>query len=200
MKNILKLLTISFLSMIILNGCANTYNTGYSAPVPATVQEKRESLNSLTSNYYKNRDVLQIPIILQYLSDLNALEKKNYNSQITGFLVGVIHQGNRKQVSEWKKLPITSITKNVITRAVIIEPSIEKILNENSYAPDSASVDFYWGYFGATYDQRCVQIIINTKNDKKINPITRAAAQFSLNANRNKYKVVEDMLLKDSKN
>lgn len=48
MKNILKLLTISFLSMIILNGCANTYNTGYSAPVPATVQEKRESLNSLT--------------------------------------------------------------------------------------------------------------------------------------------------------
>lgn len=194
MKNLLKLLVICLASTLLLNGCGKTSNTGYSAPVPANTQEKKEALENLTSNFYKNRDVLQMPVILQYLSDLNSLEKKNYNSQITGFLVGVIHQGNRKQVSEWKKLPISDLTKNAITRAVIIEPSIEKLLNEKNIAPDTTSIDFYWGYFGATYDKRCIQIIINTKKDKTINPVTRAAAQISLTANRNKYKVVDDML------
>lgn len=196
MKKFIKYL-ILFVSVLLLT---NNISIAAAAKQPLTHAEKRASLSKLTGSYYKNRDTLQIPIILQYVSDLNALEKKNYNSQITGFLVGVIHQGNRKQVAEWKKLPISDLTKNALTRAVIIEPSIEKMLNDKNIAPDVGSVDFYWGYFGATYDKRCIQIIINTMNDKKANPMARTAAQWSLNANRSKYKVVDDMLREQAPN
>lgn len=190
MKKFYKLLLI-LVSAILL---AHTASYAAAPQKILTPAEKKASLAKLTSKYYLNRDTLQIPIILQYVSDLNVLEKKNYNSQITGFLVGVIHQGNRKQVPEWKKLPISDLTKNAISRAVVIEPSIEKLLNNTQYAPDVTSVDFYWGYFGATYDKRCVRILINTMNDKKANPMARTAAKWSLNANRSKYKVVDDML------
>lgn len=196
MKKLFKYFII-FVSVLLIT---NNISFAASAKQPLTPAEKRASLSKLTGSYYKNRDTLQVPIILQYVSDLNALEKKNYNSQITGFLVGVIHQGNRKQVAEWKKLPISDLTKNALTRAVIIEPSIEKMLNDKNIAPDVGSVDFYWGYFGATYDKRCIQIIINTMNDKKANPMARTAAQWSLNANRSKYKVVDDMLREQTAN
>ena len=60
-------------------------------------------------------------------------------------------------------------------------------LHTQKYLKDIKSIDFYWGYFAATYDERCVKLIINTKNNKDLPVEVAAEAEKTLQEYKSKY-------------
>ena len=119
---------------------------------------------------------------------MNVFEYSKHKPAVIGFLTGVIHQeGNKEFVSDWKKLKISSKTKRAIDIAVIVEPQIEGLLKREQFLKDIKSIDFYWGYFAATYDERCVKLIINTKNNKDLPVEVQQEAEKTFKANKSKY-------------
>ena len=160
------------------------------APEETKISSKEmvETLDALMGNYYKTQDILTIPTILKYISNLNVVEYSKHNPAVIGFLTGVIHQeGNKEFVSDWKKLKISSKTKRAIDIAVIVEPQIEGLLHTTNYLKDTKSIDFYWGYFAATYDERCLKLIVNTKNNKDLPVEVQQEAENTLIKNKSKY-------------
>ena len=160
------------------------------APEETEISSKEmvETLDALMGNYYKTQDILTIPTILKYISNLNVVEYSKHKPAVIGFLTGVIHQeGNKEFVSDWKKLKISSKTKRAIDIAVIVEPQIEGLLHTTNYLKDTKSIDFYWGYFAATYDERCLKLIVNTKNNKDLPVEVQQEAENTLNKNKSKY-------------
>lgn len=160
------------------------------APEETKISSKEmvETLDALMGNYYKTQDILTIPTILKYISNLNVVEYSKHKPAVIGFLTGVIHQeGNKEFVSDWKKLKISSKTKRAIDIAVIVEPQIEGLLHTTNYLKDTKSIDFYWGYFAATYDERCLKLIVNTKNNKDLPVEVQQEAENTLIKNKSKY-------------
>ncbi len=143
-----------------------------------------ETLDSLMGDYHKTRDILTIPTILNYLSRLNTFEYGKHKAAVIGFLTGLLHQEGRDHAKYWKKLKISKPAKKAIDIALLVEPEIEGLLDSNESLKDIKSIDFYWGYFAATYDMRCIKLIIKTKNDEKLPEEVREAAQRSLEYNR----------------
>lgn len=84
-------------------------------------------------------------------------------------------------------MKISSKTKRAIDIAVIVEPQIEGLLHTTNYLKDTKSIDFYWGYFAATYDERCLKLIVNTKNNKDLPVEVQQEAENTLIKNKSKY-------------
>lgn len=182
---ILVILTISFFI-----GREAFFHMTAQAPEENEISNKEmvDTLDALMGNYYKTQDILTIPTILKYISNLNVFEYSKHKPAVIGFLTGVIHQeGNKEFVSDWKKLKISSKTKRAIDIAVIVEPQIEGLLKREQFLKDIKSIDFYWGYFAATYDERCVKLIINTKNNKDLPVEVQQEAEKTFKANKSKY-------------
>lgn len=150
--------------------------------VPAN--EMVETLDSLMGDYHKTRDILTIPTILNYLSKLNTFEYGKHKAAVIGFLTGLLHQEGRDHAKYWKKLKISRQAKKAVDIALLVEPKIDELLDSDESLKDIKSIDFYWGYFAATYDMRCIKLIIKTKNDEKLPKEVREAAQRSLEYNR----------------
>ena len=166
------------------------FHLAMQAPEETEISSKEmvETLDALMGNYYKTQDILTIPTILKYISNLNVVEYSKHKPAVIGFLTGVIHQeGNKEFVSDWKKLKISSKTKRAIDIAVIVEPQIEGLLHTTNYLKDTKSIDFYWGYFAATYDERCLKLIVNTKNNKDLPVEVQQEAENTLIKNKSKY-------------
>lgn len=187
-KQIFIILVILIVSFFV--GREAYYHMTPQVPEETEVSSKEmvQTLDALMGNYYKTQDILTIPTILKYISNLNVIEYSKHKPAVIGFLTGVIHQeGNKDFVSDWKKLKISSKTKRAIDIAVIVEPQIEGLLHTQKYLKDIKSIDFYWGYFAATYDERCVKLIINTKNNKDIPDEVTAEAEKTLQEYKSKY-------------
>ncbi len=157
-----------------------------SRPVEQEIPEDEmvQTLDSLMGDYHKTRDILTIPTILNYLSRLNTFEYGKHKAAVIGFLTGLLHQEGRDHAKYWKKLKISRAAKKAIDIALLVEPEIDELLNSNESLKDIQSIDFYWGYFAATYDMRCIKLIINTKNDKNLPREVIEAAERSLEYNR----------------
>lgn len=155
-----------------------------------TAKEMVNNLDSMMGNYYKTKDILVIPTILQNLSGLNIMEFGKHKTAVTGFLTGVIKDDKNKDfVSEWKKLKISAKTKKAVDYASKSVEKSEKFLNEADYLETKESIDFYTGYFAATYDIRCIKLLVKTQNNGAVKPEVREQATNALDMLKNKYNV-----------
>ena len=147
-----------------------------------STKEMVNNLDDMMTNYYRTKDTLLIPSILQNLSNLNIMEFGKHKYAVMGFLTGAIKENESKAlVPEWKKLDISKKTKNTLNIAIKYSDKAENFLKTAEYLKDVKSVEFYTGYFSSIYDMRCIR--------QDVRPEVRETASRNLKMLKLKYKI-----------
>jgi len=157
-------------------------------------ESSHEQEDSVMTFYYQNPDLEKLLDELTRFDEDPELSP-NILPPLLGFLAGLsISQPEHFEIvtqnMEWKQ-NMRPIMESV--------PKVAEDLREDvstdkmpftAKGPDG--LDFMWGAFSATGDPKFAEVVYRTMLDPKIDPLTRAAAQWSFTSQREQHPVLDE--------
>lgn len=155
----------------------------------------KEESEHVISFYYQQPDTERL---LQALATFD--EPGIFNPKVKAPLMGFLSALAMERPQDWqlvKQLVFedTAELNRMWASVPRQQQALEKMMASKGVVANSAAeLDFLWGAFSATGDERFVQIIARTASFPQVDPLVRAAAQWSLSSQRKTHPAVERVL------
>lgn len=147
---------ISSLILIIVLGCGLWWGYNYYN------QKKLDGTSKIFNYYYMNKDQNDALLVLNSFDDVLKLQRENEKNDIVGpfiyFFVGVISE-NPGFVEFAKQHKLSSEAGAFINDVSQKYKDLKEQLFSDSHPVSGRMLDYFWGYFGATGDEKALEKI-----------------------------------------